>query len=78
MMPPGPEYPKAMYKDGGEALIWGKPVMTLTVRSVEQEVEALADGWRFRPEHPHPLDHDGDGDKGGSLPRRGRPPKVRE
>lgn len=23
-----------------------------------------------------PLDHDGDGRKGGSLPRRGRPPKA--
>ena len=26
----------------------------------------------------HPLDHDGDGRKGGSLPRRGRPKKVKD
>lgn len=25
-----------------------------------------------------PLDHDGDGEKGGSVPRRGRPPKARD
>jgi hypothetical protein len=30
-------------------------------------------------EQVHPLDHDGDGAKGGSLPkRRGRPPKKKE
>lgn len=37
-------------------------------------------GWeRFDPTERHPLDHDGDGKPGGSLPghkRRARPPKV--
>lgn len=79
----GAEYPKAMYRDGGPDLIWGEAVQSRTVRSYDEETEALAEGWRFHPlsrSELHPLDHDGDGHKGGSLPvkRRGRPPKVRE
>jgi len=50
-------------------------------RPVTREVAALLDG---HPEFEmrHPLDHDGDGQKGGSLPdavaprKRGRPRKV--
>ena len=40
------------------------------------------DGIRRLSSHPefekvHPLDHDGNGAKGGSLPKRGRPRKVK-
>ena len=70
------EYPKALYRDGGAEMIWGKPVQTRVVGTAEEQAEALAEGWRLGPV-PDPLDHDGDGRKGGSLPRRGRPPKVR-
>ncbi|QDZ07461.1 hypothetical protein FPZ24_08185 [Sphingomonas panacisoli] len=69
------EYPRALYRDGGTELIWGKPVETLVVSSRGEEVEALAKGWRL-----HPLTDD----EGEVLtvseiesPRRGRPPKVR-
>lgn len=53
-----------------------------------EEVALRANGWKETKEDawgeeapqdtPHPLDHDGDGHKGGSLPgkRRGRPRKV--
>lgn len=67
-----------MYRDGGEALIWGEPVQTRIVGSREEEMEALAEGWRFHPlKALHPLDHDGDGKKGGSLPRRQRKVRAR-
>lgn len=63
----GSEYPKAAYKDGGEDLIWGKPVQTRILASLDDEVEALAKGWRLHPIGPDPLDHDGDGKAGGSI-----------
>ena len=72
------EYPRAMYRDGGQMNIWGHDVDYRTVRGEDQENEALAQGWRLTPNKPHPLDHDGDGTPGGPKPRRGRPPKVRE
>jgi hypothetical protein len=68
----GAEYPKAAYKDGGADLIWGNPVQTRTVHSGDEEKEALAQGWRLHPLKPDPLDHDGNGHKGGSLPGRRR------
>jgi hypothetical protein len=71
----GSEYPKAAYKDGGADLIWGNPVQTRTLHSAEDETEALASGWRLHPIATDPLDHDGDGRKGGSLPQRQRKPK---
>jgi len=74
------EYPKAIYRDGGAALVWGEPIETSAVDTREELMGALADGWRLHPliRDVHPLDHDGDGEKGGSLPRRrGRPPKNR-
>lgn len=74
----GPEYPKAMYRDGGDDLIWGAPVRTRIVDDEMEEGAAAEEGWRHHP-IAHPLDHDGDGRKGGSLPkRRGRPPKLRD
>jgi len=74
----GQEYPKALYRDGGDALIWGKPVRTTIATTREEEKALAAQGWRLHPLR-HPLDHDGDGRLGGSLPKRsGRPPKTRE
>ncbi len=81
----GAEWPKAIYRDGGDTLLWGEPIETSSVKDAEEEKEALASGWRLHPLRREqvkrdPLDHDGDGHKGGSLPgkRRGRPPKVKE
>lgn len=73
----GDEYPKAMYRSGGDQLIWGRPVQTIAVHSAEEQGEFVADGWRLHPAEPSPLDHDGDGRSGGSLPRRNRPLKLR-
>lgn len=69
-MAEGSEYPKAAYQDGGAELIWGNPVQTRILHDAEEEKEALAGGWRLHPNKPDPLDHDHDGKKGGSLPRR--------
>lgn len=66
------EYPKAMYQDGGDDLIWGEPVRTAVAQDADEEEIMRLDGWRVHP-IAHPLDHDGDGSPGGSLPRRGRP-----
>jgi hypothetical protein len=64
----GWEFPKAIYRDGGEDLVWGLPIETSAVGSEDEEREALALGWRLHPTaKPNPLDHDGDGHKGGSL-----------
>lgn len=50
------------------------------------KVEQVFGGITLKPgeTYPHPLDHDGDGKKGGSLPaenrepkKRGRPPKKK-
>lgn len=50
------------------------------------KVEQVFNGVTIAPgeTYPHPLDHDGDGKKGGSLPaenrepkKRGRPPKKK-
>ena len=72
----GDEFPKAIYRDGGSELIWGKPVETGVVSSREEEVDALSKGWRL-----HPIADDQpitaeiiDGEQ---RPRRGRPPKVK-
>lgn len=57
------QFPKMLYKDG-EALDWnGSLVDTLIVSDAAEEEIALADGWRLGRD---PLDHDGDGKKGGS------------
>lgn len=65
----GSEYPKALYQDGGVDLIWGEPIRTVVVHDADEEEIMRLDGWRAHP-IADPLDHDGDGKKGGSLPRR--------
>lgn len=63
----GNEYPKAVYKDGGGEEVWGAFIQTSSVDSRDEELEALARGWRLHPLKSDPLDHDGDGRKGGSV-----------
>lgn len=79
------EYPKMLYRDGdgeqhqtwGGALhIGGHKVDTLIVDGEDEELAAHEDGWREKPAPLSPLDHDLDGEPGGSLPRRGRPAKT--
>lgn len=65
----GSEYPKALYQDGGDDLIWGKPVRTAVAHDEEEEKALRLKGWRLHP-IANPLDHDGNGKAGGSLPRR--------
>lgn len=64
----GAEYPKALFQDGGDDLIWGVPVRTAIAQSDDEEKALRLRGWRLHP-IAHPLDHDGDGRKGGSRPR---------
>ena len=78
-------FPKMMFKFGDMLPEHG--VDYLIVECEAEMVNALGDGWREGLEAPqvssrHPLDHDGDGRPGGSLPdavaprKRGRPRKV--
>ncbi len=65
-----------LYKEGGSEEIWGRLLSTRVVHDDDDLAAALDAGWQLRPDQ-HPLDHDGDGAKGGSLKRRGRPPKQK-
>lgn len=58
-----------LFKEGGSREIWGRLLRTRIVADEREEAEATADGWMLRPDQ-HPLDHDGDGRKGGSRPRK--------
>ncbi len=69
------DFPRMIYRDGSAAEIWGKHVDTRIVEDGDELEEALASGWRLRPDETHPLDRDGDGKPGGSLKRRGRTPQ---
>ena len=70
----GAEWPKMLYRPGATLRVWNAhDVDTLIVDDGEEEARALAQGWTHRPgEKRDPLDHDGDGRKGGSLPKRRR------
>ena len=75
------DYPRLLYRPGSTMRVWNAHnVDLLTVHDRIEEDAAAADGWHRRPDQ-HPLDHDGDGRLGGSLPdapkRRGRPRKVK-
>jgi hypothetical protein len=75
-------YPLALYRSG-TAFDWdGRPTDSCVVNDEDEHLQAADDGWRdaadyHAPPKSDPLDHDGDGHPGGSLPRRGRPPKVK-
>jgi hypothetical protein len=69
------DFPKMIYRDGMTLLDHGVDYMIV---SGEAELaNALADGWReelvaFQAPARHPLDLDGDGAPGGSLPEEER------
>lgn len=71
------EYPKMIFRKGD--MLPDHDVDFLIVENENEEREALENGWRLGFD---PLDHDGDGLPGGSLPddvaprKRGRPRKV--
>ena len=62
------DYPRMLYRDGDMLPEHG--VDYLIVADAEEEEIAVSDGWRLGLD---PLDHDGDGVKGGV--RKGRPRK---
>lgn len=78
-MEAGAAYPRMLYRPGPSLRVWdAHDVDTCIVKDEDEHLAALEAGWGDTPEPRHPLDHDGDGKPGGSLPkRRGRPPKVR-
>lgn len=63
-------YPRMIYRKGTALPEYG--VDYLIVADEAEEKAALADGWRLGLD---PLDHDGDGQKGGSLPATAAPRK---
>lgn len=69
-----PEFPAMLYKPGSTFLWDGEMFDYVIVADEEELAIAQADGWSLGK--PDPLDHDGDGKRGGSLPRRKR--KVAE
>jgi hypothetical protein len=57
-----------LFRPGTSLRVWNAhDVDTLVVDDEQEEREALSQGWKRHPA-PDPLDHDGDGRKGGSLP----------
>ena len=76
------DYPRMLYRSGTMLLGWhGRDLDWMIVDDEHEQAEALSQGWHLSPD---PLDRDGDGKRGGSLPgqnapkKRGRPRKVRE
>lgn len=71
------DYPRMLYRPGDAVRVWNAhDVDTLIVADEAEHLDALTQGWTERPGPRHPLDHDGDGRPGGSLPRRPRPKVV--
>lgn len=69
-------YPRMLYRPGTSLRVWdAHDVDTMIVGDEDEHLAALERGWSESPVPRDPLDHDGDGTKGGSLPRRGRPRK---
>lgn len=65
------EFPKSLYRKG-TAFEWeGTALDGLTVADAEQEAQARKDGWGDAADAIRdPLDHDGDGRKGGARKRK--------
>jgi len=64
----GPELPAMVYKPGSMFEWDGERFDYLVVTDEEGLADALAGGWSVGK--PDPLDHDGNGRKGGSRPKR--------
>jgi len=71
------EFPLMLYRPGSEVETMGRAFDTLIVADADEEAAAGKDGWQ-RHDTINPLDRDGDGNSGGSLPKRGRPRKNAE
>lgn len=62
-----------LYRPGSALRVWNlHDVDTRIVTGPDEEADAKAEGWSESPAPQHPLDHDRDGEPGGSLPRRNR------
>lgn len=60
------EYPKMLFRAGGDQMIHGRPLQTVTVQDEEGEKIAGAEGFvRYDALDASPLDHDHDGKPGG-------------
>lgn len=65
------EYPRMLYRPGTQARVWNAhDVDILIVEDEGEHVAALDDGWSESPAPRDPLDHDGDGRKGGARRRK--------
>lgn len=64
-------YPRMLYRPGTQYIVWDTHhVDTLVVIDEDEEASALKSGWSIAPD---PLDRDGNGARGGSLPRKKGP-----
>lgn len=64
------EFPLMLYKPG-TMLEWDGELFDYVIVNDQEEADvALADGWSVEKPKADPLDHDGDGKKGGSRPRK--------
>lgn len=70
------DYPRMLYRPGTKRKVWGAMVDTLIVRDEGEEAAAIGEGWSRSPdgepaEKPKTdkpqLDHDKDGEAGGST-----------
>lgn len=65
------QFPAMLYKANGSMLEWDGEMFDYVIVNDQEEAEiALDDGWSIGK--PDPLDHDGDGKKGGSRPRKAK------
>ncbi len=72
-------YPLMLFRPGTQYRVWGlHDVDTRVVADDGEELSAKEEGWSESPAPLSPLDHDRNGQPGGSLPRRGRRKKEAE
>lgn len=65
------EFPATLYKRGNQFEWDGEMFDALIVNDEEEAEIAIADGWYSGKPSADPLDHDGDGKKGGArAPRK--------
>lgn len=73
------EYPKMLYTLGGTEMVFGQQASFVIVEDADGEAAAKRDGYvtaeGFAAVLADPLDHDGDGRKGGSR-RRAKPDET--
>ena len=74
------EFPRVLYKPGASEDAHGFQVDLHYVDDAEALEAAKAEGWALTPAEAYadPLDHDADGKKGGSKPRKTKAEKEAE